>query len=309
MAIFWIVLIICVVVTCYAIFYLFPQPFFDYALKKQYQLAGLKKHTVNIDGHNVVYLSGGEGPPLILLHGFGADKHHWPLAVSKLRQHFTIYAPDIPGFGESSKLPTARYTGIDQCKRIREFVTALGLGKIHIGGNSMGGYLAGLYAAYYPDDVESLWLLAPAGVLSAERSELMYCLDDGNNPLLVDGLAAYDRLIKMCFTRPIYVPRPFQRCICAKSMEDRDFHEKLFTELMSDPHALEEKLANSSIPTLIVWGDEDRILHPSGAHRLAAAMANARAEVMKKMGHVPMLERPQETAHLFLEFHQLNNQV
>ena len=307
MALFWIVLILCLLVTFYAIFYLFPQPFFDFALKKQYELAGLTKNTVDIDGHEVVYLSGGQGPPLVLLHGFGADKHHWPMAVRSLTKHFTIYAPDIPGFGESTKQLAARYTGADQCKRIRQFIEALGLGKVHIGGNSMGGYLAGLYGANYPNEVESLWLLAPAGVLSAERSELMQCLDNGDNPLLVSGRDAYDRLIEMCFTQPIYVPDPFKRCICAKSMEDRDFHEKLFADLMSEPQSLEEELANSPIPTLIVWGDEDRILHPSGATNLAAAMANASAEVMKKMGHVPMLERPQETESLFLKFHQLTN--
>ena len=306
MTLFWIVFVLGVVATLYSIFYLFPQPFFDFALRAQHKQAGLRKKSIEIDGHKLYYLVGGEGPPLVLLHGFGADKNHWPLLVRNLTKHFTIYAPDLPGFGESSQLESARYTGFDQVERVRAFVEALGLGKIHIGGNSMGGYISGLYANRYSEDVESLWLLAPAGVLSAERSELMDLLDNGDNPLLVDDRETYDRLVDLCFSQPPYVPGPFKRCICVQSIENRAFHEKLFSDLMSDPQPLEELLAGSTIPTLIVWGDEDRILHPSGATSLAEAMNNAKVHIMRQMGHVPMLERPIETAFVYMDFHQLN---
>ena len=306
MTLFWIVLLLGILITLYSIFYLFPQPFFNFALRAQYKQAGLAKKTTEIDGHEIAYLVGGEGPPLVLLHGFGADKNHWPQAVRNLTNHFTVYAPDLPGFGESSQLNSARYTGFDQVERVRAFVESLHLGKIHIGGNSMGGYIAGLYANRYKEDVESLWLLAPAGVLSAERSELMELLDTGENALLIDGPDAYDRLVDLCFSRAPYVPGPFKRCIYAKSVEDRQFHEKLFADMIADPQPLEELLAGSTIPTLIVWGDEDRVLHPSGASFLAAAMANAKVQIMRSMGHLPMLERPVETEFLYMDFHQLN---
>ncbi|MEM7467001.1 MAG: alpha/beta hydrolase [Pseudomonadota bacterium] len=293
--------------TAYAIFYLFPEPFFLFAMRAQCRQAGLSKKTIQIGDHQIVYLTGGQGPPLVLLHGFGADKYHWPMVARSLGQHFTLYVPDLPGFGESSQLTSARYTGWDQVERIRSFVEALNLDAIHIGGNSMGGYFAALYAARYKNETSSLWLLAPAGVLSAERSELMQLLDEGDNPLLITNRPAYDRLVDMCFTRPPYVPGPFKRCICATSVEHRDFHEKLFADMMSDPQPLEEMLANSDIPTLIIWGDQDRILHCSGAEKLAAVMTNATAIVMDKMGHVPMLERPAETESKYLQFHQLSS--
>ena len=272
----------------------------------QYRSAGLRRESITVDGHQIFYLVGGDGPPLVLLHGFGADKNHWPQAVRNLTKHFRVYAPDLPGFGESTQLTEARYTGFDQVGRLRLFVEALGLGKIHIGGNSMGGYIAGLYATRYRDHVETLWLLAPAGVLSAERSDLMKLLDTGENPLLIDSPNTYDKLIRLCFTQAPYVPGPFKRCICAIGIENRAFHEKLFADMTSDPQPLEELLTGSTVPTLILWGDEDRILHPSGASLLAASMTNAKVHIMDKMGHVPMLERPVETESLYMEFHQLN---
>ena len=306
MTLFWIVFLLGILITIYSIFYLFPEPFFNFALRAQYRQAGLKKDSIEIDGHQIHYLVGGNGPPLVLLHGFGADKHHWPQVVRNLTNNFTVYAPDLPGFGESSQIESASYTANDQVERIGKFVDALGLRDIHIGGNSMGGYFAGLYAATHKDNVSSLWLLAPAGVLSAEPTEAIAEIESGSNPLLINNLESYDRLTNLCFSKTPYIPGPFRRCICARAMENHKFFEKLFADFISEIRPLEEALAGSSIPTLILWGDEDRLLHPSGASLLANAMSDARVKIMSKMGHIPMLERPVETEFLFMDFHQLN---
>ena len=276
------------------------------ALQSQQKKAGLARREIDIGTHHVPYLVGGQGEPLLLLHGFGADKDHWPLVAEKLTEHFTVYAPDIPGFGESIGEISESYTAAEQITRIRNFVEALGLNEIHIGGNSMGGYLAGRYAAKYGAQVKSLWLLAPAGVLSAQPSELMNLLDQGHNPLLVASPSDYDRLVEMCFTKPPYIPGPFKRCIYSQSIDHRDAHSKIFEDLRSDPEALEELLEKSEIPTLILWGDNDRILDPSGAAILAKkTFKREKQSSMEKMGHVPMLERPLETATAFLTFHNL----
>ena len=77
----------------------------------------------------------------------------------------------------------------------------------------------------------------------------------------------------------------------------------MFDDLLNGRRAIEEELRESDIPTFIVWGDNDRILHRSGAERLSAALNNASVKIMPNMGHVPMLERPSETAQHYLEFH------
>ena len=305
MAFFWIIFILGVFSCCYAVIYLFPEPFFDFALRAQYKQAGLKKQSIQVDDHEISYLVGGQGPPLLLLHGFGADKHHWPQVVKRLTKYFTVYAPDIPGFGESSQVASASYVPDKQIQRIRAFVDSLGLKNIHLGGNSMGGYFAGLYAAQHADTVASLWLLAPAGVLGAERTPAIEKLESGTNPLLVDNMQAYDELTSLCFYKAPYIPAPFRRCICVRAMTNHDFNQKLFADLRHELLPLEELLANSSIPTLIVWGEHDQLLHPSGAALLGEHMAQAKVKIMPAMGHIPMLERPTETENLYLEFHQL----
>lgn len=294
--------LICLSLSLLAIFYLFPKPFYELALRTQYKAAGLRREEVTLDDHKIVYLVGGKGEPLVLLHGFGADKNHWILVAKALCQHFTVYAPDLPGFGESSKDDNASYTWSDQVGRIHKFVEALGLEKFHLAGNSMGGYLAALYANRHEQQVSSLCLLAPAGVLSAEPSELATLLAAGENPLLINTREDYDRLVDMCFTQAPYVPGPFKRCICVASAENSAFFTKLFEELFNDPQAIEEALSNCPIPTLILWGDNDRILHSSGAQKLADSMPRASAQIMPRMGHIPMLERPGDTTERYLTF-------
>ena len=91
---------------------------------------------------------------MVLLHGFGGDKSAWVRVSRYLTPHFRMVAPDIPGFGESSQDPSAHYGIVEQVERIDAFVHSLGLGTVHLGGNSMGGAIAGVYAARHPDDRE-----------------------------------------------------------------------------------------------------------------------------------------------------------
>jgi pimeloyl-ACP methyl ester carboxylesterase len=300
----WFLITIAVVIAlAIGAIHVFRWPLFNFAMRTQRAKAKLEEKIVHIDGHDVVYLDGGSGEPLILLHGFGANKDNWSQIAPLLTPHFRLIIPDLPGFGDSSRNNDARYGASEQLARLRSFIAELGLGAVHLGGNSMGGYLAGLYAARYPGEVKSQWLLAPAGVAAAEPSEYFQCIERGENPLLVDTPADFKRLIDMCFTKMPYVPRAFQRCLCERNIAERDFNEKIFRDVFTEPLALEKELEGSTVKTQILWGDGDRILHPSGAGILGDTISRAQTIVMDRMGHCPMLERPRETAALYLKFH------
>ncbi|MCP4668846.1 MAG: alpha/beta hydrolase, partial [Deltaproteobacteria bacterium] len=212
----------------------------------------------------------------------------------------------LPGFGESSRDAAARYAVADQVERVRAFTRALQLESFHLGGNSMGGHIAGAYAGRYPADVKSLWLLAPAGVTWAKKSELAERIEKGDNPLLVDQVEDFDGLMDFVFVDPPYIPGPIKRHLANLAVEHRDFNAKIFQDLIKNPLALEPLLKGSPVPSLIAWGDKDRLLHVSGAAVLKSIMPKAKAIVMKNMGHLPMMERPQETAADFLAFHGKN---
>ena len=268
----------------------------------QRKLAGLKTRQVTIDGHELVYLDGGRGDPLLLIHGFGADCDAWPLLAMHLNQRFRIVAPDLPGFGDSSRRPEASYSLDDQLARLEAFAAALGLDRFHLAGNSMGGYLAAHYAARHPEQVMSLWLLAPAGVSTAEESELQQMLARGENPLLVESEADFRRLLSMCVAKSQYVPGAVIKALAARAISDKAFHNKLFDELFASASPLEGVLEGLSVPTLIQWGDEDRLLHVSGAQVLHRLLPNSQLCLMHHTGHVPMREDPRGSARAFLDF-------
>ncbi|MEM9058240.1 MAG: alpha/beta fold hydrolase, partial [Pseudomonadota bacterium] len=136
--------------------------------------AGLKTGTVEVDGATISYLHGGTGDEVLLLvHGFGADKDNFLRVAPHLKRRFRLVAVDLPGFGESTRLTDAGYTFAEQATRLHAIAEALGLKRVHVAGSSMGGAIAMRYALQYPDEVASLWLLAPAGVEDAKDSEMI----------------------------------------------------------------------------------------------------------------------------------------
>ena len=279
-----------------------PGAFFDAATRAVRRAAKLTTRRLRAGDHEIAYLEGGTGEPLVLLHGFGASKDHWTLVAMRLNTRFRILAPDVPGFGESDRRPERCYAIDDQVERLHAFVQRLGLGRIHLGGNSMGGQLAAAYAARYPDEVKSLWLLAPAGVQTAEPSDLQRLMARGENPLLVQDAASFERLLDLCVSRRSWVPGPILRCLAERAIAERPFNEKIFQDWLANPAWLETRVAGLEIPTLVSWGAEDRLLHLSGAAILGRLIPGSRVVVLPGTGHVPMVERPHETARHFLEF-------
>lgn len=289
-----------------ATYHLFPGLVLSLALRMARTAAGLEERTIRAAGHRIQYLSGGTGETLLLLHGFAANKDNWTRVAAYLTPHFHVVAPDLPGFGESSRDAQARYAVSDQVERLHAFARALNLAPFHLGGNSMGGMIAGAYVARYPHQVQSLWLLAPGGVASAQTSELAQRLAQGENPLLIDTPDDFDELLDFVAVKRPELPDPIRRYLAGQAIAQRDFNAKIGRDMAENPLPLEPLLKGHPAPALIVWGEQDRLLHVSGATILASLMPNAEAVVMPHTGHIPMIERPQETAERFLRFQQVD---
>lgn len=299
----WImVTVFTILVACAAIYFIAPGAVFELAMSIARRSAGLRLKETTVDGHRVPYLEGGKGEPLVLIHGFGANKDHWTMIAPFLTRHFRVIAPDVPGFGDSSRNQQARYGLDEQIARLTEFAATMGLDRFHVGGNSMGGYLAAIFAARQPDKVETLWLLAPAGAMSAEPSELQELIEQGTNLLVITDERTFDTLADMVFTVQPPMPAQFKRPLMQRQFAEAAFNAKIFDELFADPVGLETELAECKVRSLLVWGDQDRLLHPSGANILSEVLKDVECRIMTRMGHVPMLERPAETAADFLRF-------
>ena len=179
---------------------------FNLAVKAGRHSAGLAKKEIKVDDHKIVYLEGGKGQTILLLHGFAANKDNWIRFAKYLTKDYHVVIPDIPGFGESSQIQSENYAVENQLKRIDRFTEALKLERFHLSWNSMGGMLAALYGATYPQKVLTLALLAPGGVGSPNPSEVAILLQKGTNHLLTGNTEDYDRLIELCFAKPPLIP-------------------------------------------------------------------------------------------------------
>jgi len=287
-----------------SIYYLFPGAVTKMAVAAGRQAAGLTEKAVQVDDHRIVYVEGGKGETILLIHGYAGDKDNWMQFARFLTPKYHVVAPDLAGFGESSRLPEAGYDIQLQVARLNRFMEVLKLERCHLVGNSMGGAIAGIYGAQYPQKVISLALFAPAGIKSPEKSELTKMLEKGINPLLISGVDDYERMLKMVFVQVPVIPSPVKKEMAARAIKNRSFNEKIMGDMMKKPLLLESFLSGISAPTLILWGDRDNLIHPSSVPILERGIQNHQTVIMKDCGHIPMLERPAETADHYLRFLQ-----
>ena len=292
-------------------YFLFPETLFTLAVTAGRHSAGLMKKEIQVDDHKVVYLEGGKGQSILLLHGFAANKDNWIRFAKYLTNDYHVVIPDIPGFGESSQMQSENYSVENQLRRINRFTETLKLEKFHLAGNSMGGMLAGMYGAIYPQKVLTLALLAPGGVGSPNPSEVAILLQKGMNPLLTGNTGDFDRLIKLCFAKPPFIPSPFKKVLAADAVAHRDFNKKIWGDMFgtltketssAKENLLKPYLPQIQAPVLIIWGDTDKILDVGGVSQLEKNLRNYHTVIMINTGHIPMLEKPRDTALHYIGF-------
>ena len=264
--------------------------------------AGLDRREITLpDGTRIAYLDGGSGEPLVLVHGFGADKDNFTRVARWLVPHYRVIAPDLVGFGESTHLPDADYRYAAQAARLRDFVRALGLQHVHLGGNSMGGGIVLSYAAQHPDEVGSLWLIDAAGIPEAPASELRRMIETtGENPLLVEKESDFPRLVRFTMSQPPWIPGFAMDVMARERMANAELEKKVFVQIATD--SVSDAISGLRVPALITWGAQDRALDVGTAALLHAKLPNSRVDVMPGIGHAPMIEQPERSARDYLRF-------
>ena len=282
-----------------------PELLVGLAIDLERKSAGLSKGSIVVGDHTVVYLEGGEGETILLVHGFGANKDNWNRLAKYLTPSFHVVAVDLPGFGESTKRQDASYTIAAQAERLDSVAKALSLESFHVAGNSMGGNIAGRYAVRFPDKVLTLGLFNAAGVPHCpEKSEMAQLMERGENPLLIETPEDFDAMIKFAFVKPPWFPGIVKKMMADEWTQSRAFNEKVFSEIHTEASSLVPDLPKIWTRTLILWGDTDRLLDVSCTEVLEKGLPSSTTVIMKDCGHVPMMERPEETAQHYLEFLQ-----
>jgi pimeloyl-ACP methyl ester carboxylesterase len=272
------------------------------AVELEQRRSGLRERQATIPGFDIAYLDGGQGEPLLLIHGLGAEKNNFTRVARFLTPHYRVLVPDLPGFGASSKPADASYSIDDDVERLRAFAQGLGVKRAHLGGSSMGGWIATAWAARYPEEVASLWLLAPAGTAAAGDSELArHYRETGEILLMAKTPGEHARLRGFVMSRPPFLPYSFRRILAEQAAADYPLHSRIFAALAREK-PLESWVRRVDAPALIVWGTEDRALNPKGGDALRALMPNGRVVLMPGIGHLPMIEAVRESAEEYLTF-------
>lgn len=256
---------------------------------------GLTKASIDTVDGRTVYFKGGQGPDMVLVHGFGANKENWLALAPRLMRHYTVWIPDLIGFGESDRPSNARFNIAEQADRVLRWLDAVGVKNFHVMGNSMGGYLAGALAANFPNRILSACLLNPAGVKGAEHTAIGRAFDDeGKVVLAPSNFKEYEQVVSLCFSgQPPAMPGFMRKYFGRMSFLNKALLDRVFMEFVNQDTnvCLNDMVANTPVPLMVVWGDSDQLVHPSGLVVLKQANPAIKDLMLENTGHCPMVDR------------------
>jgi pimeloyl-ACP methyl ester carboxylesterase len=243
-------------------------------------------------------------PPLLLIHGSGASGRTWIPIVPALAARHHVVRVDLPGCGRSPAAPS--YGVPEQAARVAALLDDLGLGDVVVAGHSSGGYVATALAEQRPDLVRALALVSTGpsmDVFLPQPFILKVLLAPPFGPLLWPRRsdAMIRRGIGATMARQVDIPD--DAIADLKTMPYRTFREVLRqNSAYITERSVPERLTALDVPALVAFGSADPRWDPSASVRQYEAVPNARVETLPGVGHVPMIEAPDETSRLLLDF-------
>jgi pimeloyl-ACP methyl ester carboxylesterase len=253
---------------------------------------------VEVYGQSIHYFDEGSGPTVILLHGLSADSTIWRENIGPLSERFRVLVPDQIGSGKSDK-PLINYNNGTRIDFLRGFMTALGIDKASLVGNSLGGWIAAGFTLEHPEMVEKLVLVDSGGY--ALSGPLPPSVKRVLNPSTIAdtrqamkwGFYDDDK-----FVTEEAVLETFRKKLSSSSY----MIERVLESAERREGVLDGRLNAIGKPTLIVWGRYDEIIPLARADRFHNDIKDSTVVVIDDAGHVPMLERPGEFNSAVIDF-------
>jgi len=259
-------------------------------------MSNIHSKKIKVGGLNIHYLTGGHGDPLVVIHGGSDGARAWKKTMVELSRNYTIYVPDLPGFGYSQKIDGNYYVP-ELVDFVEEFSHNLGLDSFHLMGHSLGGGIALTYALKFPDKVKKL-VLVNSMFLGKEIALWVRFL---SAPALIRSIGAATlavlRGVKWVADL-LLAPGKFVSPVSRTSIH---LGSKV-TTLKEQTMVLVHRLSEIMVPTLVVWGAKDPILPVSQAYAAAELIPDCQVKVFEDGGHSVYREKIAEFSQLLRRF-------
>jgi 2-hydroxy-6-oxonona-2,4-dienedioate hydrolase len=258
--------------------------------------SGGAPETIDVAGKPTTIMHAGDGEPFVYLHSALGEAYIWLPFFQKFAKKFHVYVPTHPGFGKSG--------GFEQIADIEdmafhyiELFDALGLEQVHLGGVSLGGWIAAEIAVRWPERVKKLWI-ADAPGLWVENEPLgdlfrvMQSRDKLRELLFHDPTGAFATMIIKDHPDEQTMLNAYQAMtVLARMVWQRPYDPKLAA-----------RLKRIQCPTLLLWGENDRLVPPAYGEAYRRLISGAEMKLIKDCGHLPMFEKEAEFVEAITKF-------
>jgi pimeloyl-ACP methyl ester carboxylesterase len=250
----------------------------------------------------------GVGDPIVMLHGFGTSSFSFRFIIPSLSEKYKVFALDLKGFGDSPKPRDGAYSVYDQALLVSKFIKDNNLKDIILVGHSFGGGVALSLALLEPNNIKAMILLDSASY----KQKLPTMIRWLNIPIL--GKAGFYLLPSELETREAYnyaffddkkIPKESIKEL-SKKLKLKNaryaFCQTAQTMIPDDIDDISKLYSNITIPTLILWGNDDIVIKKSIGKKLHQNLSNSTLKIIHNCGHMPHEEKPKETVRLILSF-------
>jgi len=254
---------------------------------------------VTISRNKIRYLEGGHSQcNLILMHGLGGYAERWSNLIPLLSKEFHIIAPDLIGYGQSDK-PSVDYTPELFVKFVFEFIEALEIEKTCMIGTSLGGQIVAECAATQSPLIEKIVLISPAGIMRKSTPTL--------DAYTMAALYPNKESVKTAYQMMVGPGKKISEISIERfvnNMSRPNAKMVFLSTLLGLKNApdISEKLGKIIVPTLIIWGREDKLIPFEYSEQFVSAIKNCELAPMEGCGHSPYVEDPEKLSELVNKF-------
>ncbi|MEN3330614.1 MAG: hypothetical protein V7638_5421 [Acidobacteriota bacterium] len=253
---------------------------------------------VLVFGQKIQYVEAGSGPTVILLHGLGGSSQGWQFNIGPLAEKYHVVVPDQIGFGKSDK-PLVNYRIRTYVDFLDQFCKQLKIERATLVGNSMGGWIAAMFTASFPDRVDKLVLVDAAGYAPPKDFDTRVFF--GLNPTTREGMKVL--IGKVFYNKAFQTDAFIEQSIAARLAAGDGYTINSITEsIIRGEDFLDDTVKTIKRPTLIIWGRQDGLVLLAEGERFNKDIAGSKMIVIDQCGHVPNVEKPGEFNAAVLKF-------